>query len=119
MMVITDEMSQWVKNLPATQQTQGTQVPPLSQEVPREQEIATPLVFLPENSHGLRSLAGYNPWGPKELDRTKTLSTMLWDAHHTLISIRCFFFFFSSFFIFDSKKKKNLTFFIGHQTSAC
>ena len=25
-------------------------------------------VFLPEESHGQRSLAGYSPWGHKELD---------------------------------------------------
>ena len=36
---------------------------------------ATP-VFLPVKSHRKRSLAGYSPWGPKELDRTKWLSTM-------------------------------------------
>ena len=28
-----------------------------------------------ENSHGLRSLAGYSPWGHKELDTTEQLNT--------------------------------------------
>ena len=28
-------------------------------------------VFLPEKSHGHRSLLGYSPWGRKELDTTK------------------------------------------------
>ena len=28
-------------------------------------------VFLPGESHGQRSLVGYTPWGPKELDLTK------------------------------------------------
>ena len=28
------------------------------------------LVFLPRESHGQRSLAGYSPWGRKELDTT-------------------------------------------------
>ena len=28
-------------------------------------------VFLPEKSHGQRSLAGYSPWGHKELDTTE------------------------------------------------
>ena len=35
-------------------------------------------VLLPEESHGERSLAGYNPWGRKEPDmtqRTKHMST--------------------------------------------
>ena len=34
---------------------------------------ATP-VFLPRVSHGQRSLAGYSPWGHKELDMTKATS---------------------------------------------
>ena len=36
-------------------------------------------VFFPEESHGQRSLVGYNPWGSKELDMTEWLST----AHST------------------------------------
>jgi len=35
-------------------------------------------VFLPGEFHGQRSLAGYSPWGRKELDMTEQLST----AHH-------------------------------------
>ena len=30
-----------------------------------------------ENPHGLKSLAGYSPWGYKELDMTERLSTAL------------------------------------------
>ena len=30
-------------------------------------------VFLPGESHGLRSLVGYRPWSHKELDRTERL----------------------------------------------
>ena len=29
-------------------------------------------VFFPRESHGQRSLAGYNPWGHKESDMTET-----------------------------------------------
>ena len=32
--------------------------------------LLTP-VFLPGKSHGQRSLAGYSPWGRKELDMTE------------------------------------------------
>ena len=32
-------------------------------------------VFLPGESHGQRSLAGYSLWGHKELDTTERLST--------------------------------------------
>ena len=28
-----------------------------------------------ENPHGQRNLAGYNPWGRKELDKTEQLNT--------------------------------------------
>ena len=30
-------------------------------------------IFWPGKSHGLRSLVGYSPWGPKELDMTERL----------------------------------------------
>ena len=33
-----------------------------------------PTVFLPGESHGQRSLVGYNPWGRKESDMTEQLS---------------------------------------------
>ena len=33
--------------------------------------MATTPVFLPGKSHGQRSLAGYSPWGCKELDTTE------------------------------------------------
>ena len=32
-------------------------------------------VFLPGKSHAARSLVGYSPWGRKESDMTKQLST--------------------------------------------
>ena len=33
------------------------------------------ILFLPGKSCGLRSLEGYSPWGPKELDATELPST--------------------------------------------
>ena len=33
-----------------------------------KQEMVTTVVFLPGKSHGQKSLAGYSPWGCKELD---------------------------------------------------
>ena len=33
------------------------------------------LVFLPRESHGQRSLAGYSPWGHKESDTTERLNS--------------------------------------------
>ena len=57
-----------VKNLPAMQETW---VPSLGWEDPWRKEWQPTPVFLPGESHGLRSLAGYNPQGLKELDRTE------------------------------------------------
>ena len=34
-------------------------------------------VFLPRESHGERSLAGYSPWAGKESDKTEQLSFIL------------------------------------------
>ena len=53
---------------------QETQVRPLGQEDPLVKGMATTPVFLPGESHGQRSLAGYSPWGCKELERTERLT---------------------------------------------
>ena len=58
-------VAQTVKNLLAMWETW---VRSLDMEDPLEKEMATILVFLPGESHGQRSLAGYSPWGCKELD---------------------------------------------------
>ena len=38
----------------------------------RRKELLAP-VFLPGESHGQRSLAGYSPWGRRESDTTASL----------------------------------------------
>ena len=38
-------------------------------------------VFFPGESHGQRILAGYSPWGHKELDMTEGLSRTQWLAN--------------------------------------
>ena len=52
-------------NLPAMQETQ---VQFLSQEDSLAKEIATLSSILPGEFHRERSLVGYSPWDPKELD---------------------------------------------------
>ena len=37
-------------------------------------------VFLPGVSHEQRTLAGYNPWGHKELDTTEQLTNTHWQS---------------------------------------
>ena len=64
-------MAQTVKNLPAMQETS---VLSLDQEDPLEKERQPTPVLLPGEFHGQRMLAGYCPWGCKELDTTERLT---------------------------------------------
>ena len=65
-------VAQTVKNLPAMQETQ---VGSLDRAYPwRRDRIPTP-VFLPGESHGQRSLAGYSACYRKESDMAEQLST--------------------------------------------
>ena len=59
-----------VKNLPANAGDVGDvgSIPGLGGSPEGGQHT---LVFLPRESHGQRSLAGYSPWGRKELDTTE------------------------------------------------
>ena len=47
---------------------------PWVRKIPWRRKWKPSPVFLPGQSHGQRSLVGYNPWGHKELDRTKQLT---------------------------------------------
>ena len=64
-------MAQAVKNSTAMQETQ---VPSLVGKIPCRRDLQSTPVFLPRESHGPRSLAGYSPWGSEELDMTKQLT---------------------------------------------
>ena len=64
-----DKESTWM------QETQELQVQSLDREDPLKKGIATTPVFLPEKSHGQRSLVGYSLMGCKESDMTEWLST--------------------------------------------
>ena len=52
---------------------QETRVKSLGQEDPLEKGMESTPVFLPGESHGQRSLAGYSLWGRKESDMTECL----------------------------------------------
>ena len=69
------------KNLPAMQETRFK---PLVRKMPWRRDWLPIPVFLPEKSHGQRSLAGYSPWGRKELDTTERL-TLLYSVYPSLI----------------------------------
>ena len=64
--------AQTVKNLPSMWEI-GVQS--LGWEDPLRKEWQPSPVFLPGEFHGQRSLAGYSPWGHKDLDTTEQLTT--------------------------------------------
>ena len=57
-----------VKNLPAMTEIQ---VWPWVERLPWRREWLPTPVFLPGESHGQKSLAGYSPWSHKESDMTE------------------------------------------------
>ena len=63
-----------VKNLPAVQKVQ---VRSWVGKIPREGNGNSLQYFLQE-FHGQRSLAGYSPWGSKELDTTEQLALSIY-----------------------------------------
>ena len=67
------QVAQWVKNLPALQEKQKTQVEVSIPGLRRSpgKGMATIPVFLPGESHGQRSLVGYSPRCRKESDMTE------------------------------------------------
>ena len=71
------------KNLPAMQETR---VQSLGWEDPLEKGMATHCVFLPGEFHGQRSLAGYSPWGCRELDMTEWLTLFFQHIKDSFIS---------------------------------
>ena len=58
-----------VKNLPGIQEMH-----PWIRKIPQRRKCQPTPVFLPGEFHGQRILAGYSPWGHKELDTTERLS---------------------------------------------
>ena len=77
-------VAQMVKNLPAVQ-TPGFD--PWVGKIPwRREELPTP-VFLPEESHGLRSLAGCSPWVAKSQTRLST-NTFTFHPGHTIRALQ-------------------------------
>ena len=48
---------------------------PWVRKIPWRRKWEPTPVFLPVKSHGERSLAGYSPWGHKELDTTEHTHT--------------------------------------------
>ena len=60
-------------------------------KIPWRRERQPSPVFLPGESHGQRSLAGYSSWGPKELDMTECISTLEWKEARVWALLNHFF----------------------------
>ena len=75
-----------VKNLPAnTGDIRDVGLIPGSGRFPWKRKWRPTPVFVPGESHGQRSLVGYNPWGCKESDMTDRLSTHVYEVMNILI----------------------------------
>ena len=73
-------MAQEVKNPPARQETQKTQVfDPWVRKIPWRRKWQPTPVFSPGKSHGQRSLVGLRPWGHKESDTTEHIRADMQD----------------------------------------
>ena len=71
-------VAQMVKNLPAMQETW---VQSLGLEDPLEKEWLLTPIFLPGESHGQSSLAGYSPRGHREANITERRTQLLLLLH--------------------------------------
>ena len=56
---------------------------PWVRKIPWRRKWQPAPVFLPGEFHGQRSLAGYRPWGPKELDTTQHVCTHIYSIIDT------------------------------------
>ena len=54
------QVAQWVKNLPAMQETQRCRFSPWAGKIPWRRAWQSIPVYLPGESHGQRNLAGYS-----------------------------------------------------------
>ena len=70
-------MAQWVKNPPVMQEIQRRQAQSLGWEDPLEEEMATHCRIHVWRIPRTEELAGYSPWGHKELDMTVTEHTLM------------------------------------------
>ena len=73
MLFVLKKKSNKKKNLPANEEDTGDLGSVPGESPCRRKWQPTP-VFLPGESHGQRSLAGYSPWGCQELYMTEQLS---------------------------------------------
>ena len=72
-----DRFPRWLSREESAYQCRGCRRPgldPWVRKIPWRRKWQPTPVFLPGDSHGQRSLAGYSPWGYKESDTTEQLN---------------------------------------------
>ena len=74
----------WLSGKEATCQCRRHGFYPWVRKVPWRRKWQPTPVFLPGESHGQGSLAGYSPWGGKELDTTEQLTATLSLLHEKM-----------------------------------
>ena len=57
------------------------QIDPWVRKIPWRREWQPTPVFFPRESHGQKSLAGYSPWGYKNVNMTEQLTLLLFLYH--------------------------------------
>ena len=68
-------LSKWLSGKESTCQCRRHGFNPWVRKIPWRRTWQPPPVFLPEESHGQRSLVGYSSWGHKEWDMTEHAGT--------------------------------------------
>ena len=68
-------LPRWLSGKEPTCQCRRRRFYPWAGKTPWRRKWQPTPVFLPGESHGQRSLAGYSPWGHKESDTTERLTT--------------------------------------------
>ena len=91
MYIWVSQVTKWVKNPSAMQETQEMGLQALGWEIPWGRAWQSTPVFLPRESHGLRSLVGYSPQALEELDTTEaTEHTHMCACTHMIICVQFF-----------------------------
>ena len=64
-------LPRWLSDKESACQYRRHRVSPVIRKIPWRRKCQPMPAFLPEKSHGQKSLAGYGPWGHKESDTTE------------------------------------------------
>ena len=87
--IMSRGLPRWHSSKASTCQCRRLRFNPWVRKIPWGRKWQPTPVFLPGKLHGQRSLVGYSPWGHKELDTTKWLSTMTMNNECSHCTVVC------------------------------